>query len=104
LPKDLVDLAKVWLSDRKFYVDINGQCYAIHESDSDTVQGSDLGSLLHAIFVSTLFDPTNISNFVDDNYVVAWKTVNTNLIVDLEKELERNDNQVAERFLAPSYC
>ena len=88
LPNDLVNLIKVWLSDRKFYVDINGQCSALYDSDTGTVQGSVLGPILYAIFVSPIFDLSNLTNFADDNFIVVWNKQIGNLIVDLEKELE----------------
>ena len=56
LPKDLIKLIQIWLTDRKFYVEIDGLCSMLLESDTGTVQGSVLGPILYAIFVSPLFD------------------------------------------------
>ena len=53
-----------------------------------TVQGSVLYPVLYEIFVSPLFDLTQITNFADDNFVVVWNKQITALIVDLEKRLE----------------
>ena len=88
LPRDLVNLIKTWLTDRKFFVEANGSCSAVYYSDTGTIQGSVLGPVLYAIFVSPLFDLTNITNFADDNFVILWNRILSNLIVDLEKELE----------------
>ena len=55
---------------------------------SGTVQGSILGPLLYAIFVSPLFDLTNITNFADDNFIVGWNKLLHVLIDDMEKKLE----------------
>lgn len=88
LLKDLVNLIREWLSDRKFYLEFDGRCSMVLGSDAGTVQGSVLGPVLYAIFVSPLFDLTNITCFADDNYVVVWNKQIGSLIIDLEKELE----------------
>jgi hypothetical protein len=88
LPKDLVKLISSWLNQRKFYVQIGDCCSTIHESETGTKQGSVLGPVLYANFVSPIFDLAKITNFADDNFVVMWKRVLSKLIVDLEKELE----------------
>jgi hypothetical protein len=85
LPNDLVKLIKIWLTERHFYVDIDGQSSRIYGSGTGTVQGSVLGPLLYAIFVSPLFDLTKINNFADDNFVVVWNKHVNCLIVDMEK-------------------
>jgi hypothetical protein len=43
---------------------------------------------LYVLFVSPLFDLTNITNFVDDNFIILWNKFLPSLVVDLEKELE----------------
>jgi hypothetical protein len=55
---------------------------------NQTFQGSVRGPDLYTIFVSPLFDLTNITNFADDNFDVLWNGLLGKLIVDLEKELE----------------
>jgi hypothetical protein len=44
--------------------------------------------VLHAIYLSPLFDLTQIINFADDNFVVLWNTILWNLIANIEKDLE----------------
>jgi hypothetical protein len=44
--------------------------------------------VLYALFVSPLFEQTNITNFADDNFFVLWNKLLCNLISDLENELE----------------
>jgi hypothetical protein len=56
LPKDLIDLIWVWLTDRLYFVDINGKCSMYFNLESGTIQGSILGPFLYAIYVSPLFD------------------------------------------------
>ena len=88
LPRDLVRLIRVWLENREFYVEVGGYCSPVHRSNTGTIQGSVLGPVLYAIFVSPLFDLTNITNFADNNFVFLWNKLLSNLITDLEKELE----------------
>ncbi len=46
------------------------------------MQGSILGHILYAIFVSPLFD------LVDDNYVLQWNKQLLGLFIDMKKSLE----------------
>jgi hypothetical protein len=88
LPFDLIQLIETWLSHRKFYVNISKSCLAIHYSNTGTIQGSLLGPVLYAIFVSPIFNLSKITNFADDNFIFWWNGVLSELIVDLERELE----------------
>jgi hypothetical protein len=85
LPMDVVRLIRIWLTDRKQYVEVSGQNSAMADVGFGTVQGSILGPLLYAIFVSPLFDLTNITNFADDNFIVGWNKQLHVLIDDMEK-------------------
>jgi hypothetical protein len=82
LPSDVVNLIRVWLMDRKFYVEVNGQ---FKHWDSSRICTR---SFLYAIYVSPLFDLTRATNFVDDNFIVVWNKIVGNLVNDMEKELE----------------
>ena len=55
LPNDLVRLIGEWLSGRSFYVEIDGESSTLFTSDEGTIQGSVLGPVLYALFVSPLF-------------------------------------------------
>ena len=66
----MIKLIKVWLTNRLFYVDLNGKCSYIKTSDSGTIQGSRLGPILYAIYVSPLFDQEKMTNYADDNLIV----------------------------------
>ena len=72
IPKDVVELIKIWLKNRLFYVDIDGDCSFLKTSDTGTIQGSRLGPILYAIFVSPLFDLEKLTNYADDNFAVRW--------------------------------
>ena len=57
------------------------------ESDTGTVQGSILGPILYAIFVSPIFDLEKMSNYADDNYVIKWNN-KIEALIDMQKSLE----------------
>ena len=88
MPTDLINLIEVWLTECKFYVEVDGVCSRIYESNDGTIQGSVLGPILYAIFVSPLFDLTNLTNFADDNFIIEFNSQINALIADLEKKLE----------------
>ena len=88
IPKDVVELIKIWLKNRLFYVDIDGDCSFLKTSDTGTIQGSRLGPILYAIFVSPLFDLEKLTNYADDNFIIRWEKVLSKLITSMEKSLE----------------
>ena len=88
IPTDVIELIEIWLKNRLFYVDIDGNCSYIKSSDSGTIQGSRLGPILYAIFVSPLFDLEKLTNYADDNFIIRWGKVLSELIVNMEKSLE----------------
>ena len=88
LPSDVVNLISAWLRDRSFYVSIDGENSVIFDLLLGTVQGSILGPVLYAIFVSPVFDIVDLSAFADDKYVVESNTSLAKLIIDIQKSLE----------------
>ena len=88
IPGDVIDLIKVWLEGRSFYVSIDGRNSMLLELVCGTVQGSILGPILYAIYVSPLFDLHNLTNFADDNFIIRWSSNMTELVVDFERSLE----------------
>ena len=88
LPMDLVKIIEVWLTERKFYVELDGQVSHILESEDGTIQGSVLGPILYAIFVSPLFDLANLTNFADDNFILEFNSKINDLITNMEQKLE----------------
>ena len=72
LPRDIITLLSEWLRNRYFYVSIDGENSYMHHSEVGTVQGSILGPILYALFVSPLFDLAGMTMFADDNYIIKW--------------------------------
>ena len=71
LPDDLLDLISVWLRERTYYVCINGENSTLYDLLLGTVQGSVLGPVLYAIYISPLFDLEDMAAFADDNFTIA---------------------------------
>jgi hypothetical protein len=88
MPMDLIDLIRIWLTGRKFYVEIDRIYSVLIESDIATQQGPVLGPILYAIFVSQLFDLSHRTNFTDDNFVIVWNNQDSDVILNLARKLE----------------
>ena len=88
VPSDVVSLIETWLTNRLFYVSVDGEDSCLTASETGTIQGSILGPILYAIFVSPLFDLQKMSNYADDNFVVRWNRCINALIVDMQTSLE----------------
>ena len=88
LPNDMLTLISNWLKTRYFYVSVDGNNSYVRLSNIGTVQGSILGPILYAIFVSPLFDLAKMTLFADDNYVIRWGKCLEELIVDMEASIE----------------
>ena len=83
LPSDVVELIKCWLKNRSFYVEVNGLNSMFYDINSGTIQGSILGPILYAIYVSPLFDLTDLSNFADDNFALSWNLSKQTVITQM---------------------
>ena len=88
LPSDIIDLISKWLDGRSYYVCVDGENSIIHSIRLGTVQGSILGPLLYAIYVSPLFDVEDLMTFADDNFIPRFNNNLQELITDMEKSLE----------------
>ena len=89
IPGDLLQLLEVWLRQRSFYVEANGQNSTILENDVGTIQGSILGPILYALFIRPLYKITKVTTFADDNYVVKFNKEKKMALEELRKELEK---------------
>jgi hypothetical protein len=88
MPWDVVRLIREWLVGRSYYIQVGNDSSALFESNVGTIQGSVLGPILYALFVSPLFDLAKITNFADDNFCLVWNREIEALVVDLERKLE----------------
>jgi hypothetical protein len=70
LPQDVIEPIRVWLTDRSFYVPLNENNSILFDLLCGTVQGSILGPILYAIYVSPVFHLVKMSLFTDDNFTV----------------------------------
>ena len=87
-PNDMVSLISEWLTTRYFYVGLDvGNSY-IHCTGVGTVQGSILGPILYALFVSPIFDLAKLTLFADDSYIVHKNKHIPELLVEMQRSLE----------------
>ena len=78
----------VWLKKRHFFVSIDGSNSICHELRLGTVQGSILGPVLYAIFISPLFEIADMLAFADDNFIPRYGASLEQLVKVVEKDLE----------------
>ena len=97
MPGDVLALVEVWLRNRVFYVEIGGQVSKFFEINCGTIQGSILRPILYAIYVSPIFDITNLSNFADDNYTLTWSKSKLSTITLMEEK-----NEIIKKWLTDS--
>ena len=88
LPSDVIDLVSVWLTNRYFYVSLDGSNSCVHECNVGTVQGSILGPILYSIFVSPLLALTELTLFADDNYALVWNKSKADIVLAMQTKLE----------------
>jgi hypothetical protein len=87
LPPDVIELIEVWLNNMSFYVSIDNSNSAFFDLLLGTVQGSVLGPILFAIFVSPIFDNVPMLTFADDSYITVTNQNKEEFIKDMEKSL-----------------
>jgi hypothetical protein len=88
LPNDVIQLIKVRLTNRSYYVSIDGNNSMLFDLLLGTVQGSILGPVLYAILVSPLFILEDLDSFADDTFIQSIdKNINT-VITNIEKSIE----------------
>ena len=74
LPEDIISLIRIWLSNRSYYVTVDGSNLILFDLLLGTVQGSILGPILYAIFVSPVFDQEDLFAFADDTFILRMGT------------------------------
>jgi exonuclease III len=89
IPNDLIQLLEIWLRQRSFYVEANGQNSKILETNVGTIQGSILGPILYALFIRPLYKITKVTTFADDNYIIKCNKEKKMALEELGRELEK---------------
>ena len=89
LPNDVVRLVKLWLTERFFYVEIDGCTSITKITWFGIVQGSILGPVLYAIFVSPLFSLEKLICYADDNFGLEWNRNKEVLAANTQAKLAR---------------
>ena len=72
LPDDVIGLIETWLTERFFYVDIDGVTSELMVTWFGIIQGSILGPILYAMFISPLFDIENFTCYADDGFGLVF--------------------------------
>jgi hypothetical protein len=70
IPGDICSLIKLWLKDRRAYIEVGKDTSIFFEIKDGTIQGSVLGPILFAIFLRPLLVLTGLTSFADDNYII----------------------------------
>jgi hypothetical protein len=91
LPENTIELFGALLKNRTFYVIVGGKNSVLFEL-LGAVQGSILGPVLYAIFVSPLFKITDVELFADDSFITRSSKSLNELIAHIKKALEANIN------------
>ena len=89
LPEDIISLVRIWLKERLFYVKVNGEESYIKTTWNGIIQGSILGPILYAIFISPLFDIEKITCYADDKFPLVEDKQRSQLVLKMESKLER---------------
>ena len=71
IPQTLLMIIRNWLVNRKFYTEINGTCSTFTKIRCGTLQGSVLGPILFALFISPIYNICDMITYADDNYIIS---------------------------------
>lgn len=89
----LVNLIKIWLSERYAYTECDGETSYPYPERWGAPQGSVLGPTLFAIYMRPLFDVCDgLTMYADDNYFLASGESST----DVKQKLEHKLNKAAD--------
>jgi hypothetical protein len=86
IPVQLIHLLDDWLSDRSAYCEVNKNNYEFFDVNFGTIQGSILGTLLFALFISLLTDIATSNTYADDNYLFSSGEIEKKALENCIKE------------------
>ena len=90
LPDQIVKVIMSWLKGRTFYCEFGGEVSSLYETNEGTVQGSILGPILFAIFMSPLGDIIDdLITFADDNYKICVGITEKEALLKCETEANK---------------
>ncbi len=84
----MIDLIEGWHCNRMYYVSVDGSNFEIYDVLLGTVQGSILGPVLYAMFISPLFEIESLFAFADNKFVPKVGYNKWKLVKDMETTLE----------------
>ena len=89
LPDDVVGLIEIWLRERYFYVCVGDHTSTLLTSWHGIIQGSILGPILYAIFISPLFDIENLTCFADDKFALVENKEKSLVQIHIQQKLKK---------------
>jgi len=100
IPIELLGMLQEFLSNRKFYVEINGKASSVIEIDRGCPQGSVLGPILFNMYTSCIKEklPSDafLTSYADDSYVVLKDDNVEDLVMKTEACLSSHINHLEE--------
>jgi hypothetical protein len=87
LPDDLIRFIEVWLNDGLLYVSIDWKKSVLFNLLLGTVQ---VGPVLYAIFVFSIFDIEQLFSYSDDMHIPRWNKSLQQFISDIVKSVVAN--------------
>ena len=89
LPNDIVNLVEIWLKERYFYVEVDGITSSLVLTWFGIIQGSILGPILYAIFISPLFAIEKLIFYADDGFGIVTNRDKIVLATMMESKLKQ---------------
>ena len=91
-PNEILLVVANWLKDRHFYCEVNGKNSVMIAMECGTIQGSILGPVLFAIFISPMEDVVEgLATYADDNYKISAGITET---ISLTRCVEGSEDMV----------
>jgi hypothetical protein len=78
-----MSLLELWLRNRSAFVEVSVDRSMLYSINIGTVQGSILGPVLFSLFVSPVFELSNIVAYADDTYMLESSRSKENLVTEI---------------------